>query len=66
MSYVIGLDVGGTFTDCVVVTEQGEVVVDKAFTTPQNTALGMVQAIDNAGKLMHRSVEELFPETRTP
>jgi len=57
--------VGGTFTDCVVVTDQGEVVVDKAFTTPQNTALGMVQAVDNAARLMDQSVEDLLPDTAT-
>ncbi len=65
MAFVIGLDVGGTFTDCVVVTDQGEMFVDKAFTTPQNTALGMIQAIENASRSMGMPVEQLLPETVT-
>jgi N-methylhydantoinase A len=65
MSYVIGLDVGGTFTDCVVLDERGEVVADKAFTTPANTALGMVQAIENTSRALGKPIEAVLLETRT-
>jgi len=65
MPYVIGVDVGGTFTDCVVMNEQGEVVVDKAFTTPLNTAMGMIQAIENASKSLNRPLGRLLQETST-
>ena len=65
MSYIVGLDVGGTFTDCVVVNPQGEIVTDKAFTTPDNTALGMIQSIENTGKSLDMPVTELLQQTGT-
>src|SRR5262245_16231046 len=65
MGFVIGLDVGGTFTDCVVIDGPGKVVTDKAFTTTANTALGMVQAIENTGRLLGKTVAELLRETDT-
>lgn len=63
MGFVIGLDVGGTFTDCVVIDAAGKVVTDKAFTTTPNTALGMVQAIENAGRILGKTLAELLRET---
>jgi len=65
MPYVIGLDVGGTFTDCVVIDHDGEVVADKAFTTPANTALGMVAAIENASNTLRKPLDRLLQETHT-
>jgi N-methylhydantoinase A len=65
MGFVIGLDVGGTFTDCVVIDAPGKVVTDKAFTTTANTALGMVQAIENTGRLLGKTLAELLRETDT-
>ena len=65
MSYIVGLDVGGTFTDCVVVDPQGEIVTDKTFTTPDNTALGMIQSIENTGKSLDMPVTELLQQTGT-
>jgi len=32
--YSIGVDIGGTFTDCVVGEEESLLVLEKAFTTP--------------------------------
>ncbi|MGB6535797.1 MAG: hydantoinase/oxoprolinase family protein [Xanthobacteraceae bacterium] len=47
MRSVVGIDVGGTFTDCVVVDEDGSIYTDKSFTTPGNPGLGMVNALEN-------------------
>ena len=35
MDYTIGVDIGGTFTDCVVLDEEGFLVVGKALSTPR-------------------------------
>ena len=40
MEYVVGVDIGGTFTDCVVVDEAGIVTVGKALSTPPDFADG--------------------------
>ena len=34
MNYVVGVDIGGTFTDCVVVDEEGRVTIGKSLSTP--------------------------------
>ena len=47
MKYVVGIDVGGTFTDCVVVDEDGSVVTDKSYTVPANPGEGMIAALEN-------------------
>jgi N-methylhydantoinase A len=45
MSYICGIDVGGTFTDCVVVDEQGAITVAKAPSTPGDFSRGMFDAL---------------------
>ncbi len=50
MSKVIGCDVGGTFTDLILLDEAaGEVRIAKVPTTPDNQAIGVMQAVAAAG-----------------
>ena len=44
-AYLVGVDIGGTFTDCVVIDEAGAVTTAKAPSTPGNFAQGMIDAI---------------------
>ena len=46
----VGVDIGGTFTDCVVITEKGSVVTTKSPSTPPHFADGMVSALELASK----------------
>src|SRR5688572_11393864 len=62
--YVIGIDVGGTFTDCVVIDAQGRATMDKAFTTPGNLAEGIVGAVANACTGLGKDLKSLLGETR--
>src|SRR5664280_2171749 len=50
MSRIAGIDVGGTFTDLIVVDDHtGEVRIAKVPTTVQNQAFGVLAALDAAG-----------------
>ncbi|MDE0942695.1 MAG: hydantoinase/oxoprolinase family protein, partial [Alphaproteobacteria bacterium] len=50
MTKIIGCDVGGTFTDLILLDETlGEVRIAKVPTTPDNQALGVMAAINQAG-----------------
>jgi len=50
MSRIAGIDVGGTFTDLIVVDdESGEVRIAKVPTTVHNQAFGVLAALDAAG-----------------
>ena len=40
MGYRIGIDVGGTFTDFLLVKPDGKFVLDKNFTTPRDESTG--------------------------
>ncbi|MBI1727463.1 MAG: hydantoinase/oxoprolinase family protein, partial [Candidatus Rokubacteria bacterium] len=46
--YLCGVDIGGTFTDCVVVDESGAVVTTKAPSTPHDFSLGMMAALEES------------------
>jgi N-methylhydantoinase A len=43
--YRIGVDVGGTFTDCVLLRPDGAVVVEKTPTTPEDQSIGVLSGI---------------------
>ena len=57
--YFCGIDIGGTFTDCVVVDDDGRVVTCKVPSTPGNFAEGMLRAVDRAAERMGLSPEAL-------
>ena len=49
MSWIAGIDVGGTFTDLIALDPQtGEVRLAKVPTTPQNQAYGVLAALEEA------------------
>ena len=50
--YLIGVDTGGTFTDCVVLDNDGRIVTAKAPSTPPNFAQGVVDAVARAGEAL--------------
>jgi N-methylhydantoinase A len=63
--YVVGVDIGGTFTDCVVVGDAGTMILGKALSTPHDFAEGVIAAVrDAAGNLGLAKVEELLGATR--
>ncbi|MEM9811952.1 MAG: hydantoinase/oxoprolinase N-terminal domain-containing protein, partial [Pseudomonadota bacterium] len=45
---IIGVDVGGTFTDLILLDEAGGLRVAKTPTTPENQAFGVLQAVRDA------------------
>jgi N-methylhydantoinase A len=64
-SYIVGVDIGGTFTDCVVVDDQGNLTIGKASSTPRDFAVGVVDAVRSAAiALGMSSEEELLKATR--
>jgi N-methylhydantoinase A len=64
LEYVVGVDIGGTFTDCVVVDDEGRITLGKALSTPDDFALGAVHAVgDAATQLGMASERELLAST---
>lgn len=59
-SYQIGIDMGGTFTDIVVINQKGEMWTDKADTTPKNLIEGLLTSLDNVSGQMGISRSSLL------
>ena len=65
MAYKISVDSGGTFTDGVLMKENGEVITAKAHTTPQNPAIGTMDCIRKLAREIETPVEQLLGQTGT-
>jgi N-methylhydantoinase A len=65
MNYVVGVDIGGTFTDCVVVDEGGKVTIGKSLSTPADFSLGVLNAASDAAQNIGlKNAGELLVATR--
>ena len=60
--YLLGIDVGGTFTDVVLLDEKGEIRTFKSLTTPKEHAVGILDALDVAAKALGKPLPLLFKE----
>jgi len=45
MTYLVGIDIGGTFTDCAIVDRAGKLLTTKVPSTPQDFSRGMMDAL---------------------
>ncbi len=57
--YLCGIDIGGTFTDCVLVDDAGKMVTCKVPSTPDDFARGMIAALDAAAARTDQSLGDL-------
>ncbi len=60
MSFVVAVDSGGTFTDCVVRDAAGEITRAKAPSTPPTYEQGVVAAVTEAASALGLSLEDLL------
>jgi N-methylhydantoinase A len=63
MTYTIGIDVGGTFTDIVVSATGGGTIIAKAATTPGDQSDGVLQGIALAAERLGLTAADLLRET---
>ncbi|HEY2987311.1 MAG TPA: hydantoinase/oxoprolinase N-terminal domain-containing protein, partial [Candidatus Binatia bacterium] len=63
MKYVLGVDTGGTFTDCVAIGEDGSIAWDKAPTTPRDHTEGILAAVENTSERLGLSTAQLLQDT---
>jgi N-methylhydantoinase A len=65
MAFRVTVDSGGTFTDVVLIDEQGNVLAEKAHTTPQDLTIGTMAGIAKVARKADISVKELLSRTST-
>ncbi len=63
MPYIIGIDTGGTFTDCVVMDADGRIVTAKASSTPDDFSEGVMESLRIAGERLGITTEALLRDT---
>ena len=63
MTYTIGIDVGGTFTDIVVATPDGRTITAKAASTPLNQSDGVLDGLARAAAALDVTRGELLAAT---
>src|SRR5256885_3028350 len=63
MPYIIGIDTGGTFTDCVVMDADGRRVTAKAPSTPDDFSEGVMESLLLAGEALSLATEALLRDT---
>jgi N-methylhydantoinase A len=64
MSWAIGVDIGGTFTDCVGIDPQGQLHYAKAISThDSDVAEGVLNALDQLAQSTGTSTQELLGQT---
>lgn len=63
MGYVIGVDVGGTFTDAVLDDDGGNLVAAKAPSTPPDYSQGVMDVLAVLAENLGRSLEEMLADT---
>lgn len=63
MSYVVAVDSGGTFTDCVVRDASGAITRAKAPSTPPDFERGVMASVAGAAAALGLSLEELLSRT---
>jgi N-methylhydantoinase A len=63
MTYVVAVDSGGTFTDCVILDDGGAVTRAKAPSTPPRFEEGVLAAISEAARRLDLGLDELLAAT---
>ena len=62
MSYKIGIDVGGTFTDFLLTTEDGRSEVFKVLSTPDDPSIGLLGGLQEMAESKQLSLEDFICE----
>ena len=58
----VAIDVGGTFTDCLVLDASGSLSAYKVPTTPQDPTEGLINSLAKAARARGKSLPEFLPE----
>lgn len=60
MQYKVGIDIGGTFTDIIVVSDTGYTTVHKTLSTPADPSIGFINGLKEVAEMNHLSFEDFI------
>src|SRR5687768_11292661 len=64
MGYLVGIDIGGTFTDCAIVDRAGKLLTTKVPSTPGDFSRGMMDALDAGAQALGVPLERFCRDIR--
>jgi N-methylhydantoinase A len=62
MKFKLGIDVGGTFTDFILVSRTGETCVHKTLSTPEDPSLGVITGIRDLAEMTGMQFDAFVPQ----
>ncbi len=65
MKYKVGIDVGGTFTDFIAITESGETAIHKTPSTPEDPSIGVLKGLNELAEIINVNPENFFGDIET-
>jgi N-methylhydantoinase A len=65
MAYKIGIDVGGTFTDFLLTSEDGSSEIYKVLSTPDDPSIGLMNGLEEMAKARNISLREFIKDVET-
>jgi N-methylhydantoinase A len=65
LSFICGVDIGGTFTDCVVLDGEGSITISKTPSTPDDFSVGFFESLRLAAEAKGLTLRELMADTAT-
>src|SRR4030042_1284368 len=65
MTYKIGIDVGGTFTDFLLTTETGESEVYKVLSTPADPSIGLLNGLSEMAEAHQQTLNDFIQQVTT-
>ncbi len=65
MKYKLGIDVGGTFTDFILVSESGETSIHKTLSTPEDPSMGVLSGIHDLAEIINSDLGEFVRSIET-
>ncbi|MFH1049343.1 MAG: hydantoinase/oxoprolinase family protein [bacterium] len=60
MKYKLGIDVGGTFTDFIMISETGNTIIHKTLSTPEDPSIGVIEGIKDIADILKISLDDLI------
>ena len=63
MGFYCGVDIGGTFTDCVVIGDDGQLTLAKVSSTPPEFAKGFLDAVSEAASKLGLELNDFLSQT---
>jgi N-methylhydantoinase A len=58
VAYLVGIDIGGTFTDCAIVDRKGRLLTAKVPSTPPDFSRGMMDALGTGARALGLSLDD--------